>query len=222
MADYQQQNQRRSLWGATNSMPIITEATPLSTRVSSIQPQYSYDERRMLPYRESKQAWSPDNLILNSSAGAKQGIRSTKNFVTMLIVGTLISVVACGVPLAVITALYVQAKSTNTTSGTSNTASSTTLPSQCSSYTTISDATRNVGYSSSFSSCDSSLTAGWYRFVSPAGTQLATSAVNSGYCGANYGTWFNGSLPTTVGGMSGGFACSYYSGSHEEPKVVTL
>ncbi|CAF5100343.1 unnamed protein product, partial [Rotaria sp. Silwood1] len=194
-------------------MSSMNELVPASTRVSYIQPQYLSDDRQMQQYQPVKQQPSKSDSFQSSSLVSVTNDTEKKCSIMMLASGILIGLVVCGVPLAIMATLYAQTESTNTTSGTSNTASSTTLPSQCSSYTTISDATRNVGYSSSFSSCDSSLTAGWYRFVSPAGTQLATSAVNSGYCGANYGTWFNGSLPTTVGGMSGGFACSYYSGS---------
>ncbi|CAF2702749.1 unnamed protein product [Rotaria sp. Silwood2] len=219
MTDYQQQTQRRSLWETASSMPIINEATPLSARISSIQPQYSYDERKMLPYQQPKQAWPSDSLQSNSSIDVKQG--PPQNFVAMFIVGTLGGLIVCGVPLAVMTTLYVQGEAANNTSGTSNTGlsagtSSTytvSLPSFCSSYTNISDATRNVGYSSSCCPCDSGLVAGWYRFVSPAGTQLATAPVGTGYCGTTYGAWFNGTLPTTVGGVSAGFACVYYSGS---------
>ncbi|CAF4120057.1 unnamed protein product [Rotaria sordida] len=119
MADYQRQTQRISIWEPTNSMPIISEITPLSARASSIQPQYSYDEHKLLQHQQpNRQAWTSDNLQSNLSTGVTQG--STKNFAVMFMVGTLIGLVICGVPLAVMTTLYVQAKAANNTSGTSS------------------------------------------------------------------------------------------------------
>ncbi|CAF2336463.1 unnamed protein product [Rotaria sp. Silwood2] len=62
-------------------------------------------------------------------------------------------------------------------------------------------------------SCDSSLITDWYRFIAPAGTQLATTPVSTSYCGTNYGGWFNGSLPTTVGAVTSGTVCVNYGGN---------
>jgi hypothetical protein len=90
-------------------------------------------------------------------------------------------------------------------------ASSSSLPSQCTSYITNSDFTRNVGYTGCCY-CDTGLTAGWYRFSGAAGTQLITSPVNVNLCGYDYPGWFNGSLPTTVGGITTGMVCVNYIG----------
>ena len=92
-----------------------------------------------------------------------------------------------------------------------STATSSSLPSQCTSYTTNTDFTRNVGYTGCCW-CDSVITAGWYRFSGAAGTQLITSPVTIYSCGTDYPGWFNGSLPTTAGATTSGFVCINYIG----------
>jgi hypothetical protein len=86
-------------------------------------------------------------------------------------------------------------------------ATTTTLPSQCTSYISNTDYTRNVGYTGGCCGNDNSLAIGWYRFSGAAGTQLITSPVNTFLCGSDYTGWFNGSLPTTVGGVTTGMVC---------------
>ena len=39
----------------------------------------------------------------------------------------------------------------------------------------------------------------WYRFVEPAGTQLADSSIPHSHCGTNAPGWLNESHPTTLG-----------------------
>ena len=39
----------------------------------------------------------------------------------------------------------------------------------------------------------------WYRFVEPAGTQLADSVVPHSHCGTSATGWLNGAHPTTLG-----------------------
>jgi hypothetical protein len=63
--------------------------------------------------------------------------------------------------------------------------------------------------------CDTStyLNTGWYRFILGAGTQLATIPSSTSTCGVSYPGWFNGSLPTALGGTTSGMLCVYYSGN---------
>ncbi|CAF1588894.1 unnamed protein product, partial [Rotaria magnacalcarata] len=77
---------------------------------------------------------------------------------------------------------------------------------QCSSYTTNSDSTRRIAYTSS-STCDSSLfgtTGTWVRFVSPAGTTMPTSAPSTSTCGTDAPGWYNGVYPSTAGSTTTG------------------
>ena len=85
------------------------------------------------------------------------------------------------------------------------------LPSQCISYTTNTDSTRNVAYTGCCN-CES-LSGGWYRFLGAAGTRLSTFPSNTGTCSASYPGWFNGSLPTTVGASTNGNMCFSNSGN---------
>ena len=80
------------------------------------------------------------------------------------------------------------------------------FPTQCTTYTSNSDSTRNVA-SGIGSMCDNSLTAGWYRFTGAAGTRLATSDVSRDTCTTYYGGSYNGSLPSTNGSTTVGTLC---------------
>jgi hypothetical protein len=71
-----------------------------------------------------------------------------------------------------------------------------------------------------FTSCTSCVydtstyfTAGWYRFVDPAGSQLAVSPPNTGSCGASYPAWYNGTLPSTVGSTTSSMICAQVNGA---------
>ncbi|CAF0999483.1 unnamed protein product [Adineta ricciae] len=114
--------------------------------------------------------------------------------------------------------------STNSVSTTSA-ASTTTiaaLPAQCYNYTTIADTTRLTTQGSG-SGCDSSVfnsvsgnVPSYVRFASPGGTQLATSAPNSGQgqvCGTLAAGWTNATYPTTLGQTVNAFACFAYGGN---------
>ena len=79
------------------------------------------------------------------------------------------------------------------------------LPSQCISYTTNTDSTRNVAYTGCCY-CES-ISGGWYRFLGAAGTRLSTFPSNTGTCGYNYPSWLNASLPTTRGAVTSGNIC---------------
>ncbi|CAF1181130.1 unnamed protein product [Rotaria magnacalcarata] len=220
MLGSQQENQRRSVWEVPDSTPMVSELMPVSRSTSSMQAPYGYDDRQMQSYRPIlQQAWEPNVPQSNSYATVKTN--SVNNCTRkMLVMGILIGVVICGVPLGVLTTLYIQGKTGNS-SGSSNSGSSSdtnntnsvTLPSQCSSYTNNTDSTRNAGYYCGSCYCDNGLATGWYRFTGSAGTQLVTSPISTGYCGTNYPGWFNGTLPTTVGGLSSGFLCINYVGT---------
>ena len=84
------------------------------------------------------------------------------------------------------------------------------LPYQCTTYTLNQDSTRYYTYYCSSCYCDG--LSGWYRFSGVAGTRLISSPVSTGYCGANYPGWFNGTHPTTVGATSIGTGCVNVNG----------
>ena len=86
-------------------------------------------------------------------------------------------------------------------------ATTSALPSQCTSYTINSDGTRNIATGSTGSLCDNTLTAGWYRFMGAGGTRLATSGVSRDTCTTYYGGSYNGTLPTTTGTTTFGTLC---------------
>lgn len=83
---------------------------------------------------------------------------------------------------------------------------SVTLPSQCMTYTTNNDSTRNVA-SGLGALCDNTLTAGWYRFMGAAGTQISTSTVSRDTCTTYYGGSFSGTMPSTAGTTTYGKMC---------------
>ena len=99
-----------------------------------------------------------------------------------------------------------------------------TLPSQCRSYTIISDATRltntsqggGCDNSSVFASTGTNSIPTYVRFVSPGGTRLATSAPNNGQgkaCGTVAAGWTNATYPSVVGQTVYGVACFAYNGT---------
>jgi hypothetical protein len=92
--------------------------------------------------------------------------------------------------------------------------SSSSLPTQCTSYTVNGDPTRLITYTSCIGcSSDTSpyIQAGWYRFVDAAGTKLATVPSSSGTCGTNYPGWYNGTFPSTSGSTTTGAVCVFYN-----------
>ncbi|CAF0756178.1 unnamed protein product [Rotaria sordida] len=194
-------------------MSSNNELLPASTRVSYIQPQYLSDDRQMQQYQQMRQQPRKTDPFQSLPSVDVKNNSVQQRTIMMIVAGTLVGLVVCGVPLAVISSLYVQTK--NNSNGTTNTASNTStssLPSQCSSYTINAESTRNTGYTTCCY-CDNSLATGWYRFISPAGTQLATSPLSQSYCGTSYPGWFNGSFPTTVGGLTTGTVCVNYGGN---------
>ena len=96
-------------------------------------------------------------------------------------------------------------------------AASTTLPIQCYTYNSLTDAFRNYqnGYGCCYTPYDTTgyITTGWFRITGSAGTKLYMSTIfTTNVCGQSYPGYFNGSLPTTVGGMTIGNVC-FYTGS---------
>lgn len=101
-----------------------------------------------------------------------------------------------------------------TTAVTVATTTTAAFPSQCSSYTTISDATR-LTTAGGGSVCDSSVFSSsttWVRFTAPGGTQVATTPPSANQCGTQATGWFNGTMPSS-GSTVNGTAC-YVWGSN--------
>ncbi|CAF4757757.1 unnamed protein product, partial [Rotaria sp. Silwood1] len=79
----------------------------------------------------------------------------------------------------------------------------TLTPPQCLNYTTDTDATRNIGYTTSINFCDNkspftNATSVWFRFQEPAGTLMANSPIPPNYCGTVVTGWYAGQYPSTV------------------------
>jgi hypothetical protein len=84
------------------------------------------------------------------------------------------------------------------------------LPSQCLTYTTITDGTRNIASTAATYVCDDNTfntTATWVRFSGDAGTQLATSAVLTYLCGTNATGYYTGLMPSSSGNTTTGSVC---------------
>ncbi|CAF1409770.1 unnamed protein product [Adineta ricciae] len=92
---------------------------------------------------------------------------------------------------------------------------SAALPSQCSSYTTISDSTRLATSGSPSIVCDSTVftsTPVWIRFVGAGGTMIVNSAPSTYRCNTHAPGWYTGSLPG-AGGTVSGTVCYNWSGN---------
>ncbi|CAF1646283.1 unnamed protein product, partial [Didymodactylos carnosus] len=87
----------------------------------------------------------------------------------------------------------------------------TALPSQCSSYLAINDATTVYSYYCSGCYTDCAKSVAWYRVVGSSGTQLYDRAPNQGYCGTNYAAYYMGTSPTYYGQTVTGTVCTFYS-----------
>ena len=100
------------------------------------------------------------------------------------------------------------------TTAITTTVTSSSLPAQCSNYTSITDATRNAGYSVANYTCDtsSSISAGgWVRFSGSAGAMLASCPVPVYQCGTHAPGWYSGVYPSTAGSMTTGTVCYSWS-----------
>ncbi|CAF2138813.1 unnamed protein product [Rotaria magnacalcarata] len=79
------------------------------------------------------------------------------------------------------------------------------LPAACSSYTTISDSTRSVSYTT-FVGCDSSSFSSsgmWVRFTGSGGTTIPTYAPGISVCGTSATGWYASALPSSGATVSG-------------------
>ncbi len=97
------------------------------------------------------------------------------------------------------------------------------MPPQCFHYKTVNDPTRlttepagaGCDDSSVFNS-DSVVNSTYVRFVSPGGTQLATSPPNGGNgqaCGTLGAGWTNATYPSVAGATVNAFVCFAYGGN---------
>ena len=81
----------------------------------------------------------------------------------------------------------------------------------------LNEADRAMSFFDGSAICDSGLATGWYRFGSPAGTQMITSPVpNYGTeyrCKTHAGGWLNGAHPTTADGEVERQVCFAYAGN---------
>ncbi|CAF2041384.1 unnamed protein product [Rotaria magnacalcarata] len=119
---------------------------------------------------------------------------------------------------------------TNKTNGTTNTTitsticpttaitttvTSSSLPFQCSNYTTITDETRSPDYSGS-SSCDNATfpnSPAWFRFTGSGGTLLASCPIDEYRCGTDYPGWYSGIYPSLAGAVTSGSVCYNSNGN---------
>jgi hypothetical protein len=87
------------------------------------------------------------------------------------------------------------------------------LPSQCSSYTTIDDASRNVNADGN-DGCDTLFMSGstWTRFIGASGTQLPTTPTSPNQCGTQVTGWYSGAMPTVSETITNGRVCFSFDG----------
>ena len=86
---------------------------------------------------------------------------------------------------------------------------------ECSEYTELSDAFRNVGWGYDYARCDSGLAAGWYRFTGDAGTQMLDYAPGDFNCGTHAPGWIDGH-PAFVGDTTRQTVCYDWSGDGDD------
>lgn len=88
------------------------------------------------------------------------------------------------------------------------------LPSQCFSYTSITDSTRHASYGSG-ATCDSTIfsSSQWVRFSGSAGTMLATCPIADYRCGTLASGWYSGVYPSTAGTTTNGSVCYNFLGN---------
>ncbi|CAF4094670.1 unnamed protein product [Rotaria sordida] len=209
-------------------MRTSTEVVPVSQGFSPIRSQYSLvDERQVQPIQQrTYQAWMTDTSqepFISTSTIIETKSGSFKKYVTTkCIMSLLIGFIICGIPLAVMSALYAQ-KKTSSSSSSDSSSSSVSLPSQCTSYIANSDSTRLTTYTSCincFSDTSGTFTTGWYRFMNT-GTRLATTPPSYGSCGVSYPAWYNGTFPSTAGSSVTGTVCVQWSGNLCHSSYIT-
>ena len=82
---------------------------------------------------------------------------------------------------------------------------------ECLNYATLTSANRSSSYSlpaaGSSASCDSDLTPQWYRFLLPAGVQMASSYVPPRKCATELSGWLASEQPNMTDGIVNGKVC---------------
>ncbi|CAF1444968.1 unnamed protein product [Adineta steineri] len=215
----QTMGQRSSNW---NTGTFLNQNPQLS--ISQIDPQQFYPSPK--PQMVRSNGWEPaltsnNNNKTNLSPDSNSRFSFSKlcaKLTSTKMLFFMVGFILCAVPLAVMTTLWLNARSSSTATTTvasvtvSNT--SVSLPIQCYSYSTLSDIYRNYIYS--YSCCPSSydtisyMSAGWFRITGSAGTQLLANPISTtSTCGSSYPGYFNGTLPTTAGSMTTGNVCFY-------------
>ena len=102
------------------------------------------------------------------------------------------------------------------------------LPSECSSYQILNDATRNHK-SGSGGNCDSPGYSGewngegWYRMMHPAGTKITEQPPPRNHCGTQATGWLNGSHPSQPGESVSREVCfNYHNGKCQWKINITV
>ncbi|XP_032230168.2 uromodulin [Nematostella vectensis] len=84
---------------------------------------------------------------------------------------------------------------------------------ECASYTTLSDASRNVNSPKTTRICDSGLVKKWYRFEGAAGTVIPSACPSENLCNTHATGWVNGAHPTVEEGIVTRKVCYHWSSS---------
>ncbi|CAF2117244.1 unnamed protein product [Rotaria magnacalcarata] len=213
---------------------------------SQVHPQYSDDGRQIQqPGYQTKYTEASQATRVDFSQTSKP--KSWTDHITVShVIGFLPGLVLTAIPMGILITLYVlackflrvtiilsnalmnvyftnsRASSNNTTARTesSTSATSVTLPYQCTSCSSINDMTRLSTYTAGCCPCDSAYN-GWYRFTGSSGSQLITFPVNTGFCSTNAPGWWNGTHPSTVGATANGNFCANYAGYICNPSYST-
>ncbi|CAM2723115.1 unnamed protein product [Rotaria socialis] len=198
------------------ALPMSTNNyfAPVPKYSSQVHPQNTGDGRQIQqPGYQPKyiEASQPTRVDISQTSKPKSWIdRITVSHVIGFFPGLLLT----AIPMGILITLYVLASSSNnTTSSTvsSTSATSVTLPYQCTTYSSINDMSRLSNYNAGCCPCDSSYN-GWYRFIGSSGSQLITFPVNTGFCSTSAPGWWNGTHPSTVGATANGNFCTNYAG----------
>ncbi|CAF1401120.1 unnamed protein product [Didymodactylos carnosus] len=201
--------QQQQLMNRTSNFGLTLQQNSLA-RASYIEPQL---KSPLAPPMFRKDAWTTElenmNKISNSNVlvgNEPSKISSSMNNICSKMSSSkaailMCGLMLCGVPLAVMTTLWLKSST-----------AAVVLPTQCYAYTSDTSTSRAVTYVCGGCYCDSSLTNGanWYRFLSTAGIMLVTTQLSTtSICGTSYPAWFNGSFPSTVGSTTTGNICIY-------------
>ncbi|CAF1271999.1 unnamed protein product, partial [Didymodactylos carnosus] len=211
-------------------LAVSTAGGTSTTHISYLDAQSPVDLKLPATNRLIKfDVWESNNLQPNKTQSSLIPGFAKRKFICGISMGLLI----CMIPLAVLTALWIKSSTNDSTSTKAlsllrqrfsvYSAASTSLPSQCFSYSTNNDSTRNVAYGSGLL-CDNSLVTGWYRFVQPAGTMIVASVTNVYQCSTIAPGWLNSSYPTTLGQAVTGYVCLNVGGvicQYSYPILIT-